>query len=694
MKLLGTLAKAGAMFGVLLNKQNPAPDTLNNLDVEPEDPAFQVKLLEIFAVTIDPDVQPAATTTTVVNANNRNEKPLISPTAEYYVAFTHASISGEQESQTAASLPGRAGEKVNVNTHMDLSLGDKLYAEVYRREPFRKDRRVGFVTFWPDELTTKLKRDSVEKRIVDRRTGAETNAKLRLELIRKQWREEYGIPNDRNENKNIDKFFFLNSVAFAKMIVDIKNPTASELTPPTKDADPDLEVVTYLDGLLNMPKYGEFVSLEQHVGWGMNLINKLPFDDRNTPYKSRADGIYKLRRRQLKHCLSEPPEGRWRNPTRDDAMKRVFFSSLGQWFVRKLPDREGYMADTSWLAGLNYRDKYEPLGCKTYFDEQGDIVKIEDPDGTIYKPGEAHWEWAKLKSRSSAFTDASLIHLAQYHYVWGNVPCMALRMFLPPTHPIRRAFTCHYWKTTFTCTQSQWALFDPLGLLSRGLSMTYKGGLEQTFIDMIGNFQFEHFTDDIKKRGMDKCEFHAQAQDGVEFHGIIMQYVADYIDEAYGDNHSKLDNDGPMQNCWKYLVEQLKIPAEENALTIANLKSVWGELIFRVTGGHQSIGAVQQFALDPAFNNVRLEPKENGPSALLGSHESTIGVALVVAMTTLPCPKINQDWSQVLENPASPAYAKLKQNLIAQGQRVDKRNLSRHTCVDFHPAHVAMSISS
>jgi hypothetical protein len=90
---------------------------------------------------------------------------------------------------------------------------------------------------------------------------------------------------------------------------------------------------------------------------------------------------------------------------------------------------------------------YEPFGCKTYFDESGDIVKIEDLDGTMHFPVDTHWEWAKLKSRPAAFTKGSLLHLGDLHYCWGNIPSNSLRMLLPPRHPLRRAFTPHFYKT-------------------------------------------------------------------------------------------------------------------------------------------------------------------------------------------------------------------------------------------------------
>ena len=115
---------------------------------------------------------------------------------------------------------------------------------------------------------------------------------------------------------------------------------------------------------------------------------------------------------------------------------------------------------------------------------------------------------------------------------------------------------------------------------------------------------------------------------------------------------------------------------------------------YAFTRRYQTAWNVFDHALDPAVNNVRLEPKEKGPSALLGSQESTVGVALIVAMTTLPAPTISQDWNHLLPNPDNRAYAKLRSSLTELGKRIDERNKNRFTCMEFHPENVRLSISS
>ncbi len=83
-------------------------------------------------------------------------------------------------------------------------------------------------------------------------------------------------------------------------------------------------------------------------------------------------------------------------------MKRVVFGSHGMHLVEKDKGVEaGYVCDTTDLNKYESRDavKYESYGSITYFDNQGNVIKIMDKDGTMYRPGDKYWEWAKLKSR-------------------------------------------------------------------------------------------------------------------------------------------------------------------------------------------------------------------------------------------------------------------------------------------------------
>ena len=154
----------------------------------------------------------------------------------------------------------------------------------------------------------------------------------------------------------------------------------------------------------------------------MKIINLLPFDNRDTPYKDLADGVKQIRD-ILQGNVEKPPEGFWDYPTRDTTMTRVYFSSLGMYLIEKLPSGDGYVSDTTMLTGLEYRPGYEKLGCWTYFDWCGRITKIVDgASKKSYYPSDGDaWEWAKLKSRTSAFSIISLLHVTDAHVTWVSV---------------------------------------------------------------------------------------------------------------------------------------------------------------------------------------------------------------------------------------------------------------------------------
>jgi hypothetical protein len=477
------------------------------------------------------------------------------------------------------------------------------------------------------------------------------------------------------------------------MIKSSNNPPANQLKPPTAEPNEKLKFVSDLDGLLQFPADGEFVSLEPGHVFKMKMINKFPFDSRDTKYKDLPDGIRQIRK-ILKGNVDEPPEGFWINPTRDAAMKRVYFSSLGMYLIKRLPADQGFVSDTTFLTDLEYRDGYEKLGCYTYFDYAGNIVKIVDgTDGKVYRPtdGDA-WEWAKLKSRTSAFSIMSLVHVAEAHVSWGNIPGSAMRMYLPCNHPVRRAFSVHFFKTAYTVTQAHHALFAEKGVLHRSLPMEYEGGLRKAFVELFKAFKFERFPDFLKDRGLDDCHFHVAATDGMDLYNIMTQYASNFLDDVY-PNEDALQQDQHMKKTYEYMRQ--RIPSLPREYNLENMKTVWGEILFRVTGWHASIGNVSMYALNPAMINIRLKPLEK--KTFVAFQEAAIGVSMIVAVTTVDCPRLYQDWRQIFENPDNPPYAyqRLRSALAEHEKVVDERNRARlYKNVDFHPKNTALSISS
>lgn len=286
-------------------------------------------------------------------------------------------------------------------------------------------------------------------------------------------------------------------------------------------------------------------------------------------------------------CSSKSPyEGRWTRPLSDDSLQRVFFSSLGFEHVRKDPETGGYVADLTFLGELSYKDSMENLGCTVYFDCNGSVTQIQNyDDGSVHSPGDIMWEWAKLKARTNVFILASLEHLMNYHFLWACAPGEALRRFLPPTHPLRMAFSVHFWRTHWTCSQSKEQLLDELGVLGRTLPFKYDDGYQTALYHLLESFEFQTFPEQLESQGLMDCSFHIGSSDGIALHKVFVNYASNLFDEVY-QTEARFLQDEAMRDLYEYLRTKMNgLPAD---YSMANVKLVWGEILFRVTGGHSA----------------------------------------------------------------------------------------------------------
>ena len=76
------------------------------------------------------------------------------------------------------------------------------------------------------------------------------------------------------------------------------------------------------------------------------------------------------------------------------------------------------------------------------------------------------------------------------------------------------------------------------------------------------------------------------ANDGVELCNIMYEYISDLLDELYS-SQGELENDSEMRKAHNYLVDKLDAP-EFADYTLENVNTIWGEILFRVTGYHNS----------------------------------------------------------------------------------------------------------
>ena len=144
---------------------------------------------------------------------------------------------------------------------------------------------------------------------------------------------------------------------------------------------------------------------------------------------------------------------------------------------------------------------------------------------------------------------------------------------------------------------------------------------------------------------------------------------------------------------------------------------VWGEIIFRVSGLHSSIGNVQGWALDPSFMDMRLKrpPAEDSEGEwknyrwdLASPKESVFGIALISAFATAEAPTLAQSWEHLFEceafNKQTPEpYHHFREDLANLEEEITERNKRRacdddklngvFPCVDFLPSHCELSIA-
>jgi hypothetical protein len=554
--------------------------------------------------------------------------------------------------------------------------------------------------FFPDKVlfTSDIDlRDSNEVTSVIRDLkGNDTGARIKLHLFFTEW--VAGTFDGFNPPRNIDHFY-LGAISVLDYMSGIFFIGGTEvLQKPREVANPEIPTVKVLDGLIEYPTRDEFLKPYWEITYVAPLANKLfPMTNRNNLVQDRATMRNEIRTEKIHGNVVEPYEGRWIAPLSDDSMHRVFFASMGMFGTRKINNltdtySEGneYVADWTYLTELAYKKRFENIGCKVYFDSEANISLIEDNDGVVYRPGGVQWEWAKLKARSAAFTQISLQHLVHYHLNWANIPAMALRKYLQPRHPVRVALTPHFFRTHQTCLQSKDLLVAERGPLHRVLPFEYKGGLEKAYKDLMNNFQFNTWPEELKEKGILHDEFHVGATDGLGLHKVMMDYVSNLLDEIYPNIESLLEDDD-IQKMYSYLAKKLRGPSE---FSMDNLKMIWGEVLFRVTGVHTSIGNAAVYALEPYMVNFRLNKADRG---ILGGSREVINALSFITGLTVPgeYPSLSQNWTHVMPEIGLGAYEKLKFDLTDLGKEVDERNAARRfRNIDFHPEITEISIFS
>lgn len=519
--------------------------------------------------------------------------------SKVYVSFHHLgktrgeTIPFESRQKTYANLPLVANQE---------GLEDPLVCTIKEKRgnilgflPFVSDRTLfkAEISLKDDVVNPTTKMGSIVGNIMDL-NGKNTGIQIKIQTFSTEWEHHYTtIASSTNVKEGKMDLYLRIFLGLLKKQIAVMNLGIDTLKTPQQAANPQLPTIKLLpkknssEYLIVVPAEDEF--LEPPVSARMlPLMNKLlPNNKRVTCLYDRARTCNDVRKILGANVLT-PHEGRWARPNSDESMTRVFFSSLGGYVLELDQETGGYKADMDFLSDYEYKKDLEKLGCTVYFDADGKIAAIRDTDEhkTVYTPDSPMFEWAKLKARSAVFVYASLLHITNYHFNWASTPGMAIRKFLGPTHPIRMALTIHFFRTHYTCSKAEHSLLSERGVLGRTLPFEYDLGLKKAYETLLEGFQFERYPDEIARRGMTNCSMFIGATDGLLLHTVMNDYSSNLFDETYEGSEELFQKDIAMKNVFDFLVKELNISGSTQDYTMDNMKMIWGEILFRVTGDH------------------------------------------------------------------------------------------------------------
>ena len=203
-----------------------------------------------------------------------------------------------------------------------------------------------------------------------------------------------------------------------------------------------------------------------------------------------------------------------------------------------------------------------------FFDQNWKPVMIEDAglgplrdDGpsqiVTTRPGDAEWERAKFRFRSSLFSLVTLVdHLYYIHLQKANLFVTALREQMSPEHPVRRCMSPFTYNTITVNDNAFHNLITKRGMGPRCFSLTEQGfGLalaaapslvlngNEIPADKGGPILFpSEYVEYLKKEGIDTAYWRQASQ----LYEIYLRFVLGYL-ECYYPKKEDLVNDKEMQ---------------------------------------------------------------------------------------------------------------------------------------------------
>jgi len=426
----------------------------------------------------------------------------------------------------------------------------------------------------------------------------------------------------------------------------------------------------------------------------LTFFNKLAFDDDPGFFPNRVVGRAWLAK-HTENWWPDPKEGLWRDVTSDQNFRQYCFCNAGTEYIKRISGK--YLVDLDAILdkpAFAVRDKWEPYGGKAFFDEKGRPERIElkvNGVAETHRPGDQHWEYAKLRIRSGLFVVAAGYHLCSGHLRWANEPQIGTRRYLDSIHPINRLLAPHFYRSALVIAKSLNSLTPERGMLHRSTAFTAKG-LGNFFQNCYDTFEFLPWHETARMRGWgDDCDdsLFPAFRDARDLNTVIYKYSDSYV-KLYYDSDERVLEDEQLQTYWKYMVSVWPTLPK---LSLQNLINFCSNVIFYNSAWHEQIGNVSGYARDPSALSLCIP---RGERSVLGTPESNLIVAYITIMTQQRTPRLIGDWTHYfLDERAKRVYHTFHEDLVQHGAIVAQRNKTREFPVlDYDPTYVKMSVSS
>ena len=423
------------------------------------------------------------------------------------------------------------------------------------------------------------------------------------------------------------------------------------------------------------------------------VLRKLPLADHDDEWSS-ADEAKEAFNSEFPGILS-PPAHVWEEMTSDAAQSRLAFVGMGAIRLYPLvdtsdPDGATWVSDLTFMDAFEVRAGFERYGAAAYFNAKQEIVRIYLPAlGQDFRPGDTGWEHAKWVWRCTILIGTTVaVHLVSTHWLTANVVTYATRSSFGVDHSIRRLLKVFTWRSATINYSASYSLCPERGFVHRGSALTYDALTSAYAASSVRDY----FTTPelIKRKNPTPGEVSFPwAEDALSLYEVIHRFVTDYV-EAYLTEASVL-KDNQFRDFWA-TIEDAKTFNKMPDLSRDELVNVLAQFIWTVTGFHEAVGNVMEYAINPTHMGTKIRR-----GATMADAQASFQSLCIVALTGLKMPALMNDFRHVLpdDGKGRPIFVKFQDDLRQLSEEIQLRNSTRGdwACHTFDPQYLETGVS-